>query len=226
MIDTVSHGYGILTEVPLSPILPLAPKNIPLIPSDPDKARALLDQAGWEVGRDGVRVKDGRRLVLQFPYVTGSPDADERVELIREHLRAVGIDLQTRKVAAAEFFGLYQDGGTVYSGKFDMTFFSWGTGPGADISSLFSCDQIPPKGQNDLRYCNREVVEPLLQAYKATYDENEQRQIVDKEIRQIIADVPTIVLGVAKEGFAYNTNLKNYTPGNITNFDDMMNVDI
>ena len=48
----------------------------------------------------------------------------------------------------------------------------------------------------------------------------------DKEMRQIIADAPTIVLGVSKEGFAYNTDLKGYRPGNITNFDDMMNVDI
>ena len=226
LIDKVSHGYGILTEVPLSPILPIAPKDIPLIPYDPAKARALLDETGWKVGADGIRTKNGQKLVLEFPYVVGSPDLDQRVELMRGDLQAVGIGLQTRKEAASIFFGLLQDGGTVYAGKFDITLFSWGTGPGADISSIFSCDDIPPKGQNDVRYCNRSVVEPLITQYKATYDENVQHAIVEKEMKQLIADVPTIVLGVAKEGYAYSNRLTGYTPGAITNFDDMMKVDI
>ena len=44
----------------------------------------LLDAAGWKVGLGGIRVKNGQRLSLQFPYYTGVSTADDTVELIRE----------------------------------------------------------------------------------------------------------------------------------------------
>ncbi|NED60875.1 ABC transporter family substrate-binding protein, partial [Streptomyces sp. SID10244] len=46
-----------------------------VIDYDPDRARRLLDDAGWHVGDDddGIRVKDGRRLSLTLPILSDSP---------------------------------------------------------------------------------------------------------------------------------------------------------
>ena len=38
---------------------------------DPEGAAALLDEAGWVLGEDGVRVKDGVRAELNILYATG-----------------------------------------------------------------------------------------------------------------------------------------------------------
>jgi len=98
IVQKVSHGYAILQDSIIPPSQPFAPKGIPVIPYDPVKARALLDQAGWPVGPGGIRVKNGQRLALQFPYFTGSATSDAMVELIRENLRAVGIEIETRSL--------------------------------------------------------------------------------------------------------------------------------
>jgi len=225
MVEKISHGYGILQESIIPPVMPFAPKGIPFFEYDPNKARMLLDAAGWKVGPGGIRVKNGQRLSLQFPYYTGVSTADETVELIREQLRDVGIEIQTRKYAPAVFFAPYQNGGIVYGSKWDMTMFAWQGLPVADISNTMECNQIPPNGQNVLHYCNK-TLDAMLEQVKRTYDPQQQTALLDKEVRIIVADVPTIVLEVLDVGYAHSKDLTGYNPGAFTPFDDMMNVDI
>ena len=45
--------------------------DLPPRPYDPDKAKHLLDEAGWVAGADGVRVKGGERLSLNFDTTDG-----------------------------------------------------------------------------------------------------------------------------------------------------------
>jgi peptide/nickel transport system substrate-binding protein len=226
IIAKIAHGYGIAQESTISPVLPFAPKDIPFVEQNVAHANQLLDQAGWsQRGPDGIRVKNGQRLSLAFPYYTGASTADDTVELIRQYLKAVGIDIQTRKFAPAMFFAPYQDGGIVYGGKWDMTTYAWQDLPNPDISNLFECNQIPPNGQNAPRYCNPQL-DKLMEELKGTYDEKRGAQLLDQEMKIIVADVPTIVLYVLDQGFTYNPNLTGYDPGAFTPFDNMLNVDI
>jgi peptide/nickel transport system substrate-binding protein len=225
MSEKISHGYSIVQESMISPVLPFAPKDIPFFDYNPDRARQLLEDAGWKVGPGGIRVKNGQKLTLQFPYYTGVSTADETVELIRQELRAIGIDIETRKYAPAMFFAPYQNGGIVYGSKWDMTMFAWQDLPVPDISNLFECNQIPPNGQNVLHYCNPKL-DAMLERIKRTYDEREQARLLDEEVRTIVNDAPTIVLAILDTGFTYNKNLTGYHPGAFTPFDQMLDVDI
>ena len=225
LIQKISHGHGVAQESVMPSVNPLAPKDIPLVPFDPAKARQLLEAAGWKLGPDGIRVKNGQRLSLQFPYYTGSVSADNTVEFLRQGLHAVGIDIQTRKFAPAVFFAPYQQNGTVYGGKWDMTFFSWQALPVADISNNWECNQIPPNGQNVTRFCNKEL-DALLEEIKGTYDTEQQRKLLDRALKIIAGNVPTIVLSVPQVGYAHSPNLTGFQPNAWTPFDNMMNVDI
>jgi peptide/nickel transport system substrate-binding protein len=60
---------------------------------DLDKARALLDQAGWVAGPDGMRQKDGKPLVLDAVTV---PMFTNQVEPIDQMFRKVGAQLNIR----------------------------------------------------------------------------------------------------------------------------------
>ncbi|UBH05903.1 ABC transporter substrate-binding protein [Leucobacter sp. Psy1] len=61
---------------------------------DPDRANELLDEAGWETGSDGIREKDGERLVLTFNEALPQPRSKEVVTLIQEQLAKVGIGVE------------------------------------------------------------------------------------------------------------------------------------
>lgn len=61
---------------------------------DPDAAADLLDEAGWTLGADGVREKDGRTLELTFNEALPQPRSREVVTLIQEQLAKIGIRVE------------------------------------------------------------------------------------------------------------------------------------
>ncbi|WP_291479930.1 TIGR04028 family ABC transporter substrate-binding protein [Corynebacterium sp.] len=60
---------------------------------DPDRARRLLDDAGWIPGDDGIRVKDGERLSLTANDSEQQPRAREVVTMVQEQLRDIGVEV-------------------------------------------------------------------------------------------------------------------------------------
>lgn len=79
------------------PDSPLAINNIGYDPwmedffrYDPEEARNLLEQAGWHLGSDGFREKDGNKLEMDLYSLPGSP-GEETAELIEALMRDVGM---------------------------------------------------------------------------------------------------------------------------------------
>ncbi|WPP39751.1 ABC transporter substrate-binding protein [Paenibacillus hunanensis] len=72
-----------------------------------ERANQLLDELGWTRGADGIRVKDGKRLVLR--YVDSSPNREKRNDIaamVQQQLKAVGIEVQvniTKDIATIVF---------------------------------------------------------------------------------------------------------------------------
>ena len=216
------HGLGVLQEGMVPPISPLY-SALPRIPFDLAKANALLDADGWKRGADGVRVKNGRRLAFDFAANSGQPDTDQGIELIRSTWGQLGAQLNLLHYPPTLFFGSYQDGGTIYAGKFDVIDFSWGLTPDGDLSNLLECDQVPPNGQNDMRYCSA-AADAIMRRMKVTYGDAERRTLVAALQRQVIADVPTIVMSIREDVFSYISDLARWHPNNTTPFDDMLDV--
>jgi microcin C transport system substrate-binding protein len=64
------------------------------------KASALLDEAGWEVGSDGLRRMDG--LVLTVEFLNDSPTFDRVINPYVENLKALGVDARMTRVDNAQ----------------------------------------------------------------------------------------------------------------------------
>lgn len=60
---------------------------------DVEAAKAMLDEAGWTVGADGIRAKDGLRLAPVYYSFAGST-YQARVEYLQAEMRKIGVDLQ------------------------------------------------------------------------------------------------------------------------------------
>jgi peptide/nickel transport system substrate-binding protein len=222
--EKIAHGLGVLQEGMLSPVIPFH-ADIPRIPFDIARAQALLEDDGWKLGPDGVRVKNGKRLAFDFATLSGQPDSDQLIELMRSWWQRIGVQINVLHYPPTLMFAPYQQGGIMYAGKFDMITFSWGGLPDGSLANIFECKQIPPNGQNDLRYCSAKT-DALLQAEKAAYEEEARRPILVATQKQIVADVPTIVLYIREDIYTYNSDLTGWHPNAATPFDDMLNVDI
>lgn len=60
---------------------------------DPDKARKLLDAAGWIVGSDGIRTKDNQRLRIKF-WTRSETEFKRIAEVVQAQLKAVGMETE------------------------------------------------------------------------------------------------------------------------------------
>src|SRR6185295_11600697 len=68
-----------------------------------DKANALLDQAGWKRGADGIRAKDGKRLKIVFQTSTNAPRQKTQA-IVKQACAKAGIEVEIKSVVASVFF--------------------------------------------------------------------------------------------------------------------------
>lgn len=225
ILEKVRHGNGVLQEGILAPTHPFFDSSIARIPFDLARANALLDGAGWRRGADGVRAKNGKRLDFVYATGVGLPDTDQQIELIRSAWQQIGAAFTVQRYPSSTFFAPAQTGGIIYSGKYDITNFAWYDSVNGDERNIYGCDRKPPKGQNVGRYCNP-ATDRELNRLLATYDPKAQRLAAQAAQRLLVRDVATVVIDIRKDTFAFNTDLQNFHPNQVTPFDDMLNVDI
>lgn len=97
IIDTSFQGFAAPNQVfgPVG-VLGRYANRIVGYTHDPDRARSLLEKAGWkDTDRAGIREKGGRKLTLEF--INGFPAGPENgttAEVIQSQLKQVGIDLK------------------------------------------------------------------------------------------------------------------------------------
>jgi len=224
IIDKVQNGFYSLSETPISPAS-AAHLDLPLVPYSIRKANTALDAAGWRRGSDGIRSKNGVRLALVFATSSGSADTDTEIELVRASWKQLGITFTVKHYLAQQFFDLAGSGGIIYGGKFDVVEFAWGSNTIGDLSNLYACDQFPPNGQNDMRWCDPAASAAMARA-KLEYDPVRRKRDVDFVQRRLVEAVPTVVLDIRRELFGFNDDLKDFHPNPVSPFDDMMQTDI
>ena len=74
-----------------------------LVTYDQDKAKQLLDEAGWAEGGDGIREKDGKKLTLRYVTFGDSQLAKSTAAAMQKMLKDIGVDLQVEERPSSDF---------------------------------------------------------------------------------------------------------------------------
>jgi len=104
IVDTLYFGIGQPAYGPLTrSTFGYDPKVETLYGHDPERAKKLLEEAGWKAGPDGVRQKDGKRLSVIFQVIAAG-GYDAVATMVQTHLQAVGIQTDLRLLERARMF--------------------------------------------------------------------------------------------------------------------------
>ncbi|MBV8221962.1 MAG: peptide ABC transporter substrate-binding protein, partial [Candidatus Eremiobacteraeota bacterium] len=117
---------------------------------DPAKAAQLLDAAGWKMGPDVFREKNGQRLAFNISAAAGGKTGEAVEVILQEDFRRVGIDASIKNYPTALYFDSYANGGILQAGKYDAGLYSWVAGVDPEHEALYTSYNIPPAGENDL----------------------------------------------------------------------------
>ena len=122
IIDEVLFGYAEKSRAGVNSQSPFYHDDIPMIEYDPERAGAILDEAGWVMGSNGIRQRDGKPLfvnILSAEYTNWGL----LNQIIQEQLKVIGIDSQIQTLE----WNAYLDQWRENQGDWHVTFHSQGS---------------------------------------------------------------------------------------------------
>ena len=134
LVDEGLLPGSILTEEAVTP--PVSSPERSLDRGNLRQASRLLEEAGWIVGDDGLRRKDGQ--TLRVVILEDSPTFDRVSNPYVENLRRAGIDAIYQRVDPAQYTDRER------SADFDLVTAQFGTGyePGSDLVQYFGAETV------------------------------------------------------------------------------------
>jgi peptide/nickel transport system substrate-binding protein len=103
IVNTVFRGLGTKAIAPMTKIMLDDPSLEAYYPHDTDKAKQLLNDAGW-IGDSGFRQKDGKSLKVVLNAIDYGGGPEQTVILIQGQLHDIGIDVQIKAQARPPFY--------------------------------------------------------------------------------------------------------------------------
>ena len=190
MIKYILYGRGVQSTGIFTPKMWFFDPKVQPLPYDPKAAAALLDEAGWKVGTDGIRVKDGKRLSFTLLANNGNDVRRDIATLVQDDLRKIGVEV---KVEIYEWSVLLKR--FVNKGEFDAIVLGWGLGNDYDQYAIWHSSKTHPEELNFVHYKNPEV-DHLLTDLRQEYSRPEILRLTAKLQQTIYADQPYIFLFV------------------------------
>jgi peptide/nickel transport system substrate-binding protein len=174
-------------------------------PYDPDRARQMLEDAGWVEGDDGIRQKGDQKLSFNLYVRSESQENTQDARLVKEMAGEVGINFDVQVVSVDKLTELTtQKTDGKPAPDFDTFIWGWGGDPydPSTLLQLITTSQIG--GSSDAFYSNPEY-DRLFDEQAGEYDIEKRKPIVKRLVEISQEDLPYLVLTVDPTLQAYRT---------------------
>lgn len=203
IVEGIYGKYAEVINIPQSNVSwAYTNENINPYEFDTEKAKALLDEAGWVVGSNGIREKDGVKLEIDFSATANNPVVDALIPIMTLNYEQLGVKVTAETL---EFNAIMEK---KTSGDFEMFFAAWGLTPDPDNTIFITNGQ-----QNEFGYSNPKVDELMAAGLKET-DIEKRKPIYHEMYQHINDDAPFIFLYQRSNGTASNARVDDlvYSP--------------
>lgn len=165
---------------------------------DPNKARQLLQQAGWDPNR-----------TVELEWVPGQSDRDAAATVVQNQLGAAGVKVKLHQIQSSQVIPTYQ------AKSYDMVLYGGGNyaADSSTVGVITGCDQWYPTGGNVDFFCDKQLDQLMAQA-NGTADPAARKATYDKAAQQENATADLMWLYDPKGMWAVNKRVKGFVaPG-------------
>jgi len=223
-IDNIDRGLGTRTIGHFNPTKSYYNNELEPISYDPEKAKSLLDQAGWkDDDGDGIREKKNgnvvNKLKLDF-YITGSELSQKIALLFQEAAKSVGVEIN---IVAKNMSLIRRE--NLSNFNFDFAALAKGTDAAPDDPySMWHSDNAIPGTANNSGYANPEA-DRYIELIRNTRLSSVRKEAYLKFQELIYEDQPVIFLYSPLQKMIINSRLQAKTtakrPGYLANSFDL-----
>lgn len=183
---------------------------------DPEKAKELLDEAGYEEGDDGFRTTpDGEELVINFASMSGDDVAEPLAKYYIQAWEEVGLKVELLDGRLHEFNSFYERVGEGGDDDPEVDIFAgaWSVGIDVDPRGLYGQDAI----FNFSRWSDEENDRLLAEGVSEDAFDLEKRQDTYNEWQELmVEEVPVFPTLYRSELVPVNNRVHNYSIGDGT----------
>jgi peptide/nickel transport system substrate-binding protein len=209
MARDVWHGKAPLIASDQVPSVWTYDPSLKPYPFDPAKAAQLLDAAGWKLGSDGLRHRNGKTFSIRWSTTALSQWRAQDELIALQDYANLGIQLRIVNFPAGTYFGSIFPSGNYDIGEFEP---SQLYDPDASIYALFSSTQTAPNGINWGYYRNA-AYDTLIAGEENTVDAS-KRLVIFRQMQRVMAhDMPALWLYSPPNLAEHSNHLHNYAPG-------------
>jgi peptide/nickel transport system substrate-binding protein len=213
MVDKLMGGRVPVANSFANPQEPQYTADVATYPYDPARARALLAEAGWHPGEDGVcRNAAGQRLSLEFMTSTGVRARELLQQVMQSEWKAIGVETTIHNEPPRTLFGE-----TLKHRAFTgMVMFGWSGSVESSPRQILSSGQIPTAANNwgggdytDFRNAEMDADIDKMER-ELTFD---ARKPLWADMQRIYADqLPVLPLFFGAEAQVWPKGLKGVVP--------------
>ena len=163
--------------------------QVPRYDYSPEKAKALLAEAGWKDNGDGVlRDKDGKAFSFTIRTNQGNEERKKVAEILQQRLAAIGVKTEIQVIEWASFIKEF-----IKKKRFEAVVLGWGVGTDPDQYSVWHSSQMGPDQLNQISYANPEV-DHLLEEGRASCHQQERIKYYHRFQEVLAEDQPLVFL--------------------------------
>ncbi len=184
--------------------------NIAPLPFDLAKANQLLDQAGYKMGPNGVRISDGHPMSYNVIFPPDEKGAGDRTfQIMQADFRQIGVQIQQRTMDDTAAFNAISAPHNDYL-TFDLAMWDWVPPVDPDfILSVLTCAQYG--NWSDSGYCNP-TYDGMYSKQSTLIDQGQRQQLIWKMQQTIYNARPYIILDYPDIIEAHSTKWTGFIP--------------
>ena len=213
MVDRLFHGTQPVAATWVNPLSPNYDEAIPVVKFDLAGARALLQEAGWTPGPDGIcRDAAGDRLSLEFTTTAGNRLRELQQQVLQSNLKNACVEVTIKNEPARTLFGETLKK-RVYTG---LVMYAWSSNVTESPLRTLGSDQIPTAANNwggsNYPGFSDTKMDADIEAAAGELDPAKQR-LIWADMQRIYADqLPVLPLFFRSEAHVTPTWLRGYAP--------------
>nr|WP_300090810.1 ABC transporter substrate-binding protein [Sedimentibacter sp.] len=219
------YGAG-LASVGMAPISPSSwafpdSSELNAYKFDMDKAAQLMDEAGWTMGSDGFRYKDGEKFHVNWLVYTDSSWPGTLSGMAADTWKQLGVELE---IELMDFDTVASRTMDAAPGEKDFDIYTMGFSLSIDpdpTGALFDDDAFVAGGFNASGYKNADAMK-LVKAGKAEFDTAKRAEIYKEWAKIMNYEIPHVIIAYRSEIWGINNRVKGMDLGTYRTWDQCL----
>ena len=186
---------------------------------DLDGAKKLLEEGGWKIGDDGVRVKDDVRLSFTLHISANHKELSQVAHMLKQQWKEIGVDLNIQEHEKSDM-----EANVLKPRDYDALLYAHQMRFEPNLLPLWYGDEKNDPGMNYALF-DDEKMNNSLKSLLTQKDKDKRKELYKEQQERLRDEVPAIFLFAPKLSFIYSDNIKNIRANRVnTSYDRYVDI--